>query len=119
MKPKPPRTRDLSHLRPKTREWVESICRDYDLEPHHQRLLRLCAETWDRSQQAREALAANGLTFDDRFGAPHPRPEVAIERDSRIAFARLLRELALDVDAPADESRPPGIAGNASLRKGT
>jgi phage terminase small subunit len=80
----------------------------FELEEHHLRLLTLAAEAWDRGQQAREAIVEKGLTFDDRFGVPHARPEVAIERDSRTAFARLLRELALDISAP-DESRPPGI----------
>lgn len=76
--------------------------RDYQLEPHHVRLLTLAAEAWDRTQEARQALDDNGLIFMDRHGSVKPRPEVAIERDSRIAFARLLRELDLDGEpAPA------------------
>jgi hypothetical protein len=72
--------------------------------------LTLAAEAWDRAEQAREAIAQHGMTFMDRFGQPHARPEIAIERDNRIAFARLLRELALDVEAP-DAPRPPSIGG--------
>ena len=100
------------HLKPATREWYESVCSGYHLEEHHARLLQSAAEAWDRTQQAREALAANGLIYTDRFDQPRSRPEIGIERDSRLAFARLLRELALDVEAPAsDESRPPVIVG--------
>lgn len=96
------------HLQPETREWWLSVIADYDLDPHHVRLLTLAGESWDRCQQAREAIAKHGLTFEDRLGVPRSRPECAIERDSRIAFARLVRELNLDVDAPA-ESRPRGV----------
>lgn len=98
------------HLRPPTAAWWATVTADFDLEPHHVRLLTLAAEAWDRGQQAREILATEGLTYSDRFEQPRARPEVAIERDSRVAFARLLRELALDVEGPADESvRPPII----------
>jgi len=38
---------------------------DYDLEPHHVRLLTLAAEAWDRGQQAREVLDRDGLTYTD------------------------------------------------------
>jgi phage terminase small subunit len=79
------------------------------LEPHHVRLLTLACEAWDRCQQARELLATEGLTFEDRFGQPRARPEVSIERDSRIGFARLVRELALDGEGPPEAPRPPGI----------
>lgn len=106
-RPRPPRP--PKHLRPVTRRWWQSVIEEYELEPHHVRLLTLAGESWDRCQQAREALAANGLTYQDRFGAPRARPEVAIERDSRIAFARVLRELRLDLDPP--DSRPPGLGG--------
>jgi len=73
------------------------------MEQHHQKLLTLACEAWDRCQQAREALAEHGLTFEDRFGQPRPRPEVAIERDSRMSFARLVRQLALEDIEPPEE----------------
>ena len=103
------------HLEKPTAAWWLRVMADYQLEPHHVRLLTLAAEAWDRCVQAREVLAEKGLTYDDRFDQPRARPEVAIERDSRIAFARLLREVALDIDEPA-ENRPPTIAGNSRLK---
>jgi len=106
------------HLQAATRRWFSSTIADFELEPHHIRLLTLAGEAWDRCQQAREALAANGLTFTDRHGSPRARPEVGIERDNRVAFARLLRELALDVQPPAD-SRPVAITGNAFRKVGS
>ena len=112
-RPKPPK-----HLRAATRRWWSAVVGEYELEPHHVRLLTLSAESWDRCVQSREALKKHGVVYVDRFGQPRARPEVAIERDSRIAFARLLRELGLDVTEPADESRPPGLRGNANLRLG-
>ena len=74
------------HLKQTTAEWWESVSSEYDLEPHHLRLLTLAAECWDRCQQAREAIAEHGTTYQDRFNQPKARPEVAIERDSRLAF---------------------------------
>ncbi len=81
----------------------------YELEPHHIRLLTLAAESWDRCEQSREILADEGLTFEDRFGQPKSRPEVAVERDSRLAFARLIRELALDGEV--EPVRVPRVGG--------
>lgn len=98
-KPKAPK-----HLAATTRRWWEQVYADYNLESHHVRLLTLAGEAWDRGVQAREALKT-GLTYTDRFDCPRTRPEIAIERDSRIGFARLIRELGLDVEDP-DESRP-------------
>jgi hypothetical protein len=59
----------------------------------------------------RSGLLKHGLTFDDRFGSPHARPEIAIERDSRIAFARLIREIGMDVSPPSD-TRPNALPAN-------
>ena len=100
------------HLKPATKRWFGHVTENYELEQHHIRLLTLAAQAWDRAEQAREALARRGLTFEDRFGAPHPRPEIAIERDSRIAFARLIREIDLDVTPPESVSRPPLLRSN-------
>ena len=104
------------HLRPETKRWWATIVGEFELEPHHLRLLQLAAEAWDRGQQAREAIDKEGAVYTDRFGQPTARPEVAIERDSRTSFARLLRELALDVAAPDQASRPPAIQGRGNLK---
>ncbi len=104
------------HLRPETVGWWRTVVEEFELEQHHLRLLRLACEAWDRGQEAREALAEHGSIYADRFGQPRARPEVAIERDARISFARMLRELALDVDGPTDDDRPPRLKGGASRR---
>ena len=81
----------------------------FELAPHHVHLLTLACDALDRGAQAREALSTNGITYIDARGFPKARPEVAIERDARVAFARLLRELDLDWDPFADTSRPPAL----------
>lgn len=98
------------HLQPETAAWWREVAESFELEPHHLRLLTLAAETWDQCQQAREAIAEHGLTMPGRYGQPISRPEVAILRDARIAYARLMRELCLDIEPPA-EARPPRRPG--------
>src|SRR3954468_9313669 len=102
------------HLAPPTAQWWSSVMTDYQLEPHHVRLLQLAAEAWDRAQQARTVIAETGLTYQNRFGDPVLRPEVAVERDSPAAFPPLVRELDLDVEAPSEVriGRPPGLKSN-------
>jgi phage terminase small subunit len=104
---KPPR-----HLSAAMRAWFRCVSTDFQLEPHHVRLLALAATAWDRAEAARAAIEAEGLTYTDRFGAPRARPEVAIERDARLAFARLIRELDLDADVTPESRRPPAINSN-------
>ena len=104
--PKPP-----AHLSPESQAWFAAVVTGYDLEPHHVRLLTLAAEAWDESRVAREAIEQHGQVFVDRYKQPRERPEVGIARQARVQFARLVRELGLDVEPPA-ESRPPRIGGS-------
>ncbi|MDW9545597.1 hypothetical protein GOA55_26005 [Sinorhizobium meliloti] len=105
-----------AHLRSETRRWIRQILTDFDLESYHFRVLVKTAEAWDRSEQAREILASDGLTVKDRYGTPKAHPCVAIERDSRTAFIRGIRELALDgVDAP-EAPRAPRTADYGNRR---
>ncbi len=89
------------HLAEATKAWWTSVVAEWSLDAHHLHLLQLACSAWDRAEQARVAIAEHGLVFKDRFGAPRARPEVAIERDSRISFARLLRDLDLHDETPA------------------
>ena len=86
------------------------VTSDYALDQHHLLLLEGACEAWDRAAQARAALAEHGLTYIGRDGQPKARPEVNIERDARITFARYLREL--DLDEPPPQARPPGLHSN-------
>ena len=96
------------HLTEKSRKFFKSVMVEFELEEHHVKLLTLACQAWDRAEEARQIIAKNGLTYQDRFGQPCSRPEVAIERDSRVAFARLLREVGLDASEP-DDKRPPRL----------
>lgn len=97
------------YLRPETRRWWTSVVSAWTLEAHHVRLLTLACEAWDRGQQAREVIAAEGLTTPTRDGGAKLHPACRIEGDSRLAFARLVRELDLDLEPPKAESRPPKL----------
>jgi len=100
-----------AHLRPATRKWWRKTAEDFALEEHHLRLLTLAGEAWDRATEAREAIAAAGGPYIlDRFKQPRAHPAVAVERDSRLAFARLVRELCLD-DFEPPAPRPERLAG--------
>jgi hypothetical protein len=105
-----------AHLALATRKWVAAVVASYELEPHHLRLLTLAAEAWDRCCQARVVLDRDGLTFNDRFGTPRARPEIGVERDSRLAFVRITRELDLDIEPPSVSRRPPALSSNRGTR---
>ncbi len=107
-----PRIVAPAHLRRETAEWWRGVHRDYTLEPHHVRLLTMASEAWDRAQEAREAIAKDGITVTTKDGGIKAHPAVGIERDCRLAFARLVRELDLDVDGPAQDRRPPALRSN-------
>ena len=72
------------------------MVKTHKLTEPQRHILTLAGETWHRSAQARRVLERDGLVFLDRFGQPRPRPEVAIEKDAKLLFARLTRELQLD-----------------------
>ena len=109
--PKPP-----AHLSPETQKWWRLVCEEYSLEPHHLRLLQLAGEAWDRAQAAREIIATAGLVVMDDRKNPRAHPAVAIEKDARTAFARLVRELDLDTEAPPSTARPPALRSNRGGR---
>jgi phage terminase small subunit len=95
--PEPP-----AHLARRSKAWWRSVVVEFDLADHHLNLLRLACEALDRADAARAAIDLHGTTYVDRFDQPRVRPEVAIERDSRIGYARLVRDLGLDAEASAD-----------------
>jgi P27 family predicted phage terminase small subunit len=102
-----------AHLSEPTQQWWRAIVHDYEFGPHHLRLLEAACGAWDRMEQARETLQREGLMVETKQGR-RAHPCVNIERDARIGFARLVRELDLDTEGPRLElyTRQPGLRSN-------
>jgi hypothetical protein len=110
-KPAPPaRPAPPDDLSPTMQAWWRAMVAEHELEPHRLHLLMLAARAFDRCEQARLAIAKDGTTWLDRFGAPRPRPEVAIERVARLAFARLVSAIELRATSSMDWPDAPTLA---------
>lgn len=107
---------EVSHLSAEMRRFYRRVVRDYALREHHERLLIAAAEAFDRKEAARALLAKEGLTVRSRFGEIRSHPAAAIERDSAIRFARLIRELGLSDEIAGDAVRPPRLRGRYASR---
>jgi len=100
------------HLRKATAEFWQSVVRDYELQEHHVKILTAACESLDRATEARLAVDKQGAFFTNRHGEIKPHPGLAVERDSRALFSRLVRELSLDSELPTEAySRAPKIVG--------
>jgi phage terminase small subunit len=77
----------------------------FQLERHHLAVLEGACRELDRAERAEAAIAEQGEYVTDRYGAPKQHPAVAVARSSRLAAARLLRELGLEDDVTVNTAR--------------
>ena len=81
-----------------------SIVGDYVIEPWQVRLVTESLRSLDRAEQAREQIAREGLTTTTRLGEVKAHPLLMVERDQRAAFARMMKQLGLDLEGPPPPS---------------
>jgi P27 family predicted phage terminase small subunit len=98
----PPAPKHLST--PARRLWRETV-EEYELERHHLELLERACRALDTALEAEGILRRDGLMVEGRYGV-RAHPAVAVARDARTQFARLLRELDLE-GAPGPDPRVP------------
>jgi len=106
-----------SHLSAPAREFWRWAIHEFVLEPNHLLLLAKALEAFDRAEQARNVIRRDGMFISDRYGQPRPHPAVQIERDSRDALARLLRQLDLAGEPDASRRRPSPSLGFAPKKE--
>jgi hypothetical protein len=91
------------------RAFWKKITTDYELEIHHQELLRQACKCLDDLALAEKALKEQGRYFLDRYDQWKEHPAAGDAKQLRGLFQRLVREIGLDVNVP--ESRPPRYGG--------
>ena len=93
------------HLSAASGALFKGIVGDYHLEGWHIRLLTEALGSLDRAEQARTQLDTDGLTTTTRLGELKSHPLLLVERDARNTFARLMKQLGLDLEAPTERRR--------------
>jgi hypothetical protein len=104
-----PKIRPPKHLKPATRRWMRGILDEFEIDATDGSLAKLilAAEALDRTNEARDLIAREGLTTMDRFGQKKAHPAAAVQRDFSTLHARLMRELNLG-ETP-HSARPPKL----------
>jgi phage terminase small subunit len=85
--------------------WLD-ISSEYDLEAHQIEILRSLCETLDRMELCRKQLKKDGLFSVNRWGETRPHCALKEERENRVLFAILARELNLDLELPESPRKP-------------
>ena len=98
------------HLATGTKNWFRQVLEEYDLEPHHVKLLTLAAEAWDRAAEAEKAIRKFGVLYKEPHSdKPRVNPCIKVKEQAEVIFARLIRELNLDIEPPKPPGRPPSL----------
>jgi len=77
-------------------------------DTHDIRRLDLASHCLDRIEECRAVIETEGVFIKDRFEQKKEHPAVKCERDQKVVFCRILRELNLDIETPK-ENRPPSL----------
>ena len=99
------------YLMENSKKFFNKTIKEYQLEEHHILILIMACECLDRIEQARNILKKTGLMYvDQATGKIKMNVAAKIELDNKTVFARLIRELCLDIE-PENRSpgRPPGL----------
>jgi phage terminase small subunit len=103
-------------LRTATKRWWTEVVSSWELDVHHLKLLEAACRELDRAEEARlEIRKAGSTVIKDRWNQLKEHPSRKIEREARITFARLVRELGLDVEE-SSTPRPPTLTRNGGYR---
>jgi hypothetical protein len=92
------------HLSAEARAWRRRIAAGWELDDAAKLILDVGLEAFDRMRQAQALIRRKGLTVNG-----HAHPATVVERDSRLAMLKALRQLNLDVEPLREKpGRPPG-----------
>jgi P27 family predicted phage terminase small subunit len=101
------KTRTPTGLKYMGRKFWKETLQNFELsDPHDLEMLKMAGSCLDRMKENTETIEKTGRFFDDRFGQPKPHPAAKEIKDDAALFARLCREMGLDIE-PLSENRIP------------
>jgi hypothetical protein len=86
--------------------WKETLGSFELSDLHDLEMLKMAGACLDRMKENSKTIEDEGRFFDDRFGQPKPHPAAKEIKDDSALFARLCREMGLDIE-PVSENRIP------------
>ena len=91
------------------RKFRRDVLKEYQIEDAHDlRRLELASYCLDRVEECQQLIEKDGAFIKDRFEQLKEHPACKVERDNKTLFARLIRELGLDLEQP-ETPRPPRL----------
>lgn len=107
----PAATEPPVHLSEKSRELWRAIVPARARSAERIAMLTAALVSLDRADQAREVIAAEGMTFTSkRSGAVHVHPALTVEKNSLAAFTRMWSALHLEWNPEVDGRMPRFLA---------
>jgi len=97
------------YLKKSGKKFFKEISNTYELEEHHLKILALASQCLDRLDQARSQIESEGIFLKSRFDKLYLNPATKLEKENKVLFARLIRELNLDIELPKGLGRPPSL----------
>lgn len=77
------------------KKWAKKVLKDFKFDPHEIDAVFLAAGCLDRIADAQEAIKKHGSVIENRHHELKANPAIGTERDNKVLFARLCRELRL------------------------
>jgi len=87
------------------RAFWKRVLTEYQLEEAHDlQRLQMAARCLDDIDDAEKKIETDGMFVTDRYGQIKEHSAGKVQRENRIIFCRIIRELALDL---SEDTRPP------------
>jgi hypothetical protein len=90
-------------LSPAAERLWRKIAAEVELDAGEEMMLALLAQSFDRREEARAAIATGGAVVEDRFRQQKVSPWTMIERDATLAIQRCFHSPGLDLQPPGDD----------------
>lgn len=100
-------TKTPMELKKSGKKFWQKVLSEYELsEAHDLERLSMAAKCLDEISAAEAQVTQDGMFLTNRYGSVIEHPAMKTVKDLRLLFVKIIRELALDIDTPAD-TRPP------------